>query len=216
MSPTLQSFTSEETWRGGHYEIEFELGEPSDERLRLALQRIWSHPDLKGCCFSRDQEPQGQVRVTPGQETLEGHLYGVANLPNGTAAACGTYICRLQGDDEQLYRDLLSFYVPLGSLRAAYKTGGYPFSDGDRATTWRVELDNWLVELGRFVFEKVDFGLALVGWEVDFPRVSSESVKRNGILSERFDGYLWRAADRLEWYPPTNLEIVRFVDKQRT
>ena len=207
MSPAVKSFTSEQTWRGGHYEIEFELGAPSDDRLRSALQRIWSYPALQGCCFSRDQEPRDQVRVTPGQETLEGHLYGVANLPNGAAAACGTYVCRLQGEDGDLKRDLLSFYVPLGSLSAAYGIGEYPFSDLDveRAPTWRAELDRWLVELGRFVFEEVDFGLALVGWEVDFPKVSSEIVKRNGIPRDRFDGYLWRATDGLEWYPPTNL-----------
>jgi hypothetical protein len=92
------NFTAEETWRGGHYEIEMELGAPSDEQLAAALQRIWSHPSLAGCCFSRDQEPQAQVRVNPGQHPLEGHLFGVATLPNDGSVACGTYVCRLQGD----------------------------------------------------------------------------------------------------------------------
>jgi hypothetical protein len=210
------NFTAAETWQGGHYEIEFELGAPSDERLRLALQRIWSYPALKGCCFSRDQEPQSQVRVIPGQHTLEGHLYGVANLPSRATAACGTYVCRLQGEDGELSCDLLALYIPLGSLTATYGTGGLPFSDADRAATWRSQVDSWLVELGRFVFEEVKFSLALVGWEVDFPRVSTELVRRDGIPKERCDGYLWRAGDQLEWYPPTKLEIVGSVKNGKT
>jgi hypothetical protein len=32
--------------------------------------------------------------------------------------------------------------------------------------------------------------LALIGFEADFPRVTCESVRRNGIPSDRFDGYL--------------------------
>src|SRR5262249_20325526 len=71
------NFTAEETWRGGHYEIEMELGVPSDERLRAALERIWAHTSLKGCVFSRDQEPQTQVRVNPGRQAIAEHLYGV-------------------------------------------------------------------------------------------------------------------------------------------
>jgi len=220
------NFTAEETWRGGHYEIEIELGVPSDERLRRALQRIWSHPSVKGACFSRDQEPQAQVRVNLNEHTLEGHLYGLATLPNGASAACGTYVCRLQGEDGALARDFLSFYVPMGAIANAYgiepsrarenqdpplnTKGGAPTS-----STWRPPLDQWLVEIGRSVFETVEFDLALVGWEVDFPRVSAESVKREGMPRERCDGYLWRNSSGLQWYPPTNLQIVRVVGEAK-
>src|SRR5215468_6683065 len=166
----VTNFATEEIWSGGHYEIEIDLGLPSDERLCRALERIWSHPSLKGCCFSRDQEPQAQVRVTPGQHGLADPLYGLAALPNGATAACGTYVCRLQGESKKPVRDLLSFYAPLASLAKAYDLGAYPFADGERAAKWRPQVDRWLVELGRFVFESVKFDLALVGWEVDFPR----------------------------------------------
>jgi len=211
------NFTAEETWRGGHYEIEMELGVPSDEQLRAALERIWAHPSLtrmlKGCVFSRDQEPQAQVRVNLGTHPLDGHLYGLATLPNGATAACGTYVCRLHGDANEAARDLLSFYVPLGALGSGYNVGAYPFGDSERATTWRAEVDSWLVEIGRFVFQQVPFELALVGWEVDFPRVSAERVRSRGVPSERFDGYLWNDGDVLHWYPPTNPEVVRFTGR---
>jgi hypothetical protein len=192
-----------------------ELGVPSDERLRRALQRIWSHPSVKGACFSRDQEPQAQVRVNLNEHTLEGYLYGVATLPNGLTAACGTYVCRLQGEDGALARDFLSFYVPIGAIANAYGSGGYPFGDEERSAIWRAELDPYLAEIGRSVFESVEFDLALVGWEVDFPRVSAERVKREGIPTGRFDGYLWRNSSGLRWYPPTNLRIVRDVGEAK-
>ena len=204
------NFTAEETWRGGHYGIEIELGVPSDERLRAALRRIWAHPSLKGCVFSRDQEPQAQVRVNLEAHSLESMLFGVATLPNGATAPCGTFVCRLWNEDEQPTRDLLSFFVPLGALSEPYGVGGYPFCDVETASAWRTELDRWLVEIGRFVFAAADFDLALVGWEVDFPRVSAESVRTSGVPTERYDGYLWRNGNDLEWHPPTNMELVRF------
>ena len=226
------NFTAEESWRGGHYEIEMELGVPSDERLRRALQRIWTHPSVKGACFSRDQEPQAQVRVNLNEHTLDGHLYGLATLPNGETAACGTYVCRLQGEDGALSLDFLSFYVPMGALAGAYGISGdwlktqrpegavlnTKFSENaetEKSAQWRTELDRWLVELGRSVFQSVEFDLALVGWEVNFPRVSAQCVKREGIPAERFEGYLWRNRGRLEWYPPTNLRIVRVVGEAK-
>ena len=238
------NFTAEETWRGGHYEIEFELGVPSDERLRRALQRIWSHPSVKGACFSRDQEPQAQVRVNLNEHTLDGLLYGLATLPNGATAACGTYVCRLQGEDGALTRDFLSFYVPMGALAVAYgisgdwldrarrteqavfntertlrraelASGQAESVETEKSARWRTELDRWLVEIGRSVFESVQFDLALVGWEVDFPRVSAANVKRDGIPAERFEGYLWRDSAGLQWYPPTNLPIVRVAGEAK-
>jgi len=209
MNSTLQSFTAEDTWHGGHYGIEFELGAPSDDRVRVALQAIWSHPSLEGCYISRDVEPCKQVRVDLLENALEGHLYGIATLPNGGSAACGTYICRLQDQKGQPLRDLLSFYVPLGALSKTYPVGPYPFSDVDRAAAWRPELDRWMVNLGRRVFGEVRFPLALVGFEVDFPKVTAEAVQRDGVPAKRYDGFLQQVGDRLEWYPPTDFELIR-------
>src|ERR1700751_1191809 len=54
--------------------------------------------------------------------------------------------------------------------------------------------------------------LVLIGFEADFPRVTCESVRRNGIPSDRFENYLWNEDGQLKWYPPTNLHVVRFVN----
>jgi hypothetical protein len=215
MTTAIQNFSSEQTWLGGFYEIEFELGVPSDERLALALQTVWSYPSLEGCYLSREREPHTQTRVNPRDHANEGHLYGIANLPNGAKAACGTYVCRLQDEAGTTLRDLLAFYVPHGALARTYQVGGYPFSDADRAATWRVPLDEWLVDLGRSVHKQVPFGLALIGFEVDFPNVSAETVQQNGIPTQRFDGYLWHVAERLEWHPPTNLNLIRFSEESK-
>jgi len=58
-----QSFAEKETWRGGHYGIEFDLSPPSDERLGNGLQAVWSHSSVMGPYLSRDQEPKDQCRV---------------------------------------------------------------------------------------------------------------------------------------------------------
>lgn len=210
MATPIQNFTSAETWFGGYYEIEFELGVPSDGRLALALQTVWSHPSLEGCYLSRDLEPHTQVRVSPPDRATEGHLYGLANLPNGAKAACGTYVCRLQGEGQTPSRDLLTFYVPLGALALSYRIGGYPFSEADQVAGWRVPLDEWLVKMGRFVYKQVPFALALIGFEVDFPEVDAKSVQQNGVPAERYDGYLLEVGGRLEWYPPTNWDLACF------
>ena len=210
-TPTL-NFTSAETWFGGYYEIEFELGVPSDERLALALETVWSHPSLEGCYLSRDLEPHTQVRVSPREQATEGHLHGIANLPNGARAACGTCVCRLRDEGGTPLRDLLTFYVPYGALALTYPLGGYPFSNAEQAPTWRVPLDEWLVKIGGFVYERVPFALALIGYEVDFPEVDAKSVQQNGVPLERYDGYLWEVGGRLEWYPPTKWDVVCFPD----
>src|SRR5689334_20638993 len=165
MNTAMQTFTSEETWLGGFYEIEFERGAPSDERLSLALQAVWSHPSVEGCYLSRRQEPHTQVRVNPREHATEGHLYGIANLPNNATAACGTYVCRLQDDEGAPLRDFLACYVPHGALAQTYQVGGYPFSDAEQAAKWRVPLDEWLVALGGSVYSRVPFELALIGFE---------------------------------------------------
>jgi len=215
MHSTSQNFSAPETWRGGYYEIEFDLGAPSDERVALTLETLWLQSSIEGCYLSRKQEPDAQARVKPGQYPTEGHLYGVATLPNGARAACGTYVCKLQNEDGVRLRDLVEFYIPLGALGRTYEVGGYPFADADDAATWRVPLDEWLVELGRCVFERVPFGLALVGFEVDVPTVSGEVVRQKGIPTERFEGYLMKVGENLEWYPPTNWNLVRFSEESK-
>lgn len=206
----MTKFVEKESWLGGWYEIEIELARSSNERLELALRTVWSHQSLDGCYLNRDQEPGLQARVSPPYPATEGHLYEMARLPNGATTVCGTFVCRFESDGPSASRDLLALYFPLGSLSKAYPIGGYPFSDAKDAAPWRVELDHWLVNIGEFVYQRAAFSLALVGFEVDFPNVSSEVIGRTGIPKVRYDGYLWPGARGLQWYAPTDFETVKF------
>lgn len=209
MSSTSQEFTSAENWCGGHYGIEIDLGPPSDERVAAALKAFWSLPSVNGCYLNREQPLESQIKLDPGEHLTESRLYGTAIPTFGASVVCGTFTCRLQNENGVIERDLLSFYVPLGSLSKIYPVGAYPFSDAERASEWRQPLDDWLVEAGRFVFDRVRFQLALVGFEVDFPKVTPKAVERDGVPTNRYDGYLWQRGSALEWYPPTNFELIR-------
>jgi hypothetical protein len=190
--------TSKDSWRGGHYGIEIDLGLPSEERLAAAVEVLWSRPFVEGCYLNRNLEPTSQMRVDPRHHTNEGHLYGTATLPRGASVPCGSCVCRLENEAEVLTRDLVSFYIALGSLHKIYPVEGYPFSDVARAAEWKRPLDAWLVETGPFVYERFRFRIALVGFEVDFPKVTAEAVEREGVPSDRYEGFLVESSDHLE------------------
>jgi len=207
MEAVKQYFTPQRVWWGGWYEIEIELGAPSDERLARALENIWSHSSLEGSYLHSWQEPHTQTMVNPREYAEEGrHLYGIARLPNGERVCCGTYVIRLEDDDDTSASDLLEFYVPFASLNSAYQLRVYPLSDVRQAQAWGEELNGWLVELGSFVYSRVKFELALIGFEVDFTTTTAEKIRESGIPIDRCNGYLWPASGHLEWYPPTKWE----------
>jgi hypothetical protein len=204
MEPTERYFKPQDMWRGGFYEIEMQLGARSDERLALALESVWSgpHPSVEGCYLHRDQEPHVQKSVNPREHAGEGHLYGIARVPNGAKVCFGTYVTRTQCDDGKPLADFLGFYLPLASLGTAYKVGAYPFGDIAQARVWVDELNGWLLGLGKFVFSRLSYEGAVIGFEVDFP--NSNKIRDEVIPKERYQGYLWPVNGRLEWYPPNN------------
>ena len=208
---TSNNSAPEQIWTGGFYEIEFDLETSSDEYLGDALGAIWGNPSLEGGYLSRDQKFKDQIKVDPRQCVGDGHLYGLATLPNGGRVACGTTVCKLETADALSMRNLVSFYMPLGDLAKFLDVGGYPFSDFDRAPAWRDLLDDWLVNLARSIYKLTEFRLALVGFEVDFPNLTFETIERDGIPSKRYDGYLVQMKGRLEWFPPTNYDIIRIT-----
>jgi len=116
------SSAAEALCKGGHKEIEFELGVASNQWLRVALEAIWPHHFLAGCFLSRASSFAVHARVERRRTPLP------------------------------------------------------------------------------------------IGLEVDFPRVACESVRRNRIRQDRFDGYLWNEDGQLKCYPPTNLHVVRLVN----
>ena len=187
-------FTAPDAWHGGFYELAMELGPPSVDRLRAAVEAVWSHPDLDGCYLDRDREPADQPRVQPDLRDDGAHLRGVARLPNGRRVPCGT--CVIAGSDA--WPEWLDFYLPLGSLNSAYPCGGFPFPSGaDYPGPWRLELEDWLAGVGDWVAKTASFRLGLIGFEVSGD-VSAAEVAAQGVPAETYMGYLW----------PTNGAIV--------
>src|SRR5215472_11193664 len=130
-------FTADEAWTGGFYELALEVGPRSDDRLRAALEALWSHPDLDGCYLDRGCEPADQPRKQPDLESES--LLGVAQLPNCSRVACGSFRLRE-------YSDWLDFYLPIGSLWNAW--GGNPSWPGPDVPEdpWLLEVDDWLAK----------------------------------------------------------------------
>ncbi len=189
------SFTHEETWYGGFYELALELGAPSDERLLTALQALWAFLPLEGCYLDRHVEPSAQPRLTPSPALLQHtHLQGIAQLPNSCRVACGTCVIR-----EEDGSDWLDFYLPLGALSGAYDLGGYPFDDR-RHDHWQRPVDAWLARLGYHVFAAIPFELGLIGMEVS-GITSAAELAQAGIPDRREIGYLWRQRHTLTYAP---------------
>lgn len=194
MTPTEKRFTKEHAWLNGFYELQVELGDPSpgnpsDERFAQASARIWNHPALEGCYLDRDREPEEQEPVNAAENFSNGHLYGIAHLPNGASCVCGTFISRMSSDS----RAYLTFYFPMASLEEVLHGEALPYG----------AVDAWLAQLGRFVFEEVRFDLALIGFEALIPCVTGDLLQLTGVPADRPAGYLFRSENELEWFPPS-------------
>src|SRR5437879_6075687 len=95
-------FTAPDTWHGGFYELAMQYGPHADHSLKAGLRAIWQRPDLEGCYLRSDVEPSQQQRVAPSLavQLSNGHVRGIAILPNGHRVACGTVVVReAEGDD---------------------------------------------------------------------------------------------------------------------
>ena len=183
-------------WSGSFYELAIELGSPSDDRLRTALTRLWSHPSLDGCYLDRNQELDQQPRVSPLHWDVApgAHLLGLVQLPNGQQVACGSIIVR--EDDGP---DWLDFYIPMVALMEVYGEGTYAFDEDVSALrSWQEPLDKYLAELGAYVFAEVPFALGLIGHEVSGD-VYAEQIAREGIPSQRYIGYLWPSHNKISY-----------------
>jgi hypothetical protein len=195
----MQYFTDPNAWLGGFYELAIELGPRSDERLLAALTAVWSNPNIDGVYLDNDTEPWQQTRQAITAESLRvGHLHGLARMPNGMTIACGT--CLIREDDGP---DWLVLYLPMGALGTAYSVGGYPFEpNAETSRPWREILDAWLARIGVAVYERVQYRLALAGWEVS-GKAYADETRQTGIPTQRGMGYLWPDGDMVTFYPCT-------------
>jgi hypothetical protein len=94
--------------------------------------------------------------------------------------------------------------MPMGALSRAYPVGGYPFGPIEGVLEWRLELDAWLVGVGRFIYKRVPFAFGLVGFEVDTGEtISAENLAMCGIPDKHRAGILRPREGELDWYPST-------------
>lgn len=200
---TSTAFTQDDNWYGGFYELALELGATSDARLERALTVLGEVAGVPGWYGSRDHEPHEQAKVDCSLESLQRyqHLHGIVDLPDGTPVLCGVAAVREDGGS-----DWLDFYLPLGSLgRADPRVGAFPYPfEGEGALAhlaWRRPIDDWLADLGRQVYARVDYSLGLIGHEVSGDTYGADLAE--GPPEQRRIGYLIPADGEPRYWPIT-------------
>ena len=191
-------FTNEYTWNGGLYELSFELLERSDEAIKQALAAVWQTPYLDGCYMRNDIEPHVQMRITPWEAPTDGHVYGIATLPNGQRSACGSYIADFGIDGVWV-----SLYLPLGALSTVYPAGAYPFgaSYTPSPEPWLRAVNEWLKDIAEAAYSHAPFTIAFIGFELPYTDLKEQALVT--MPAERWDGILLPQGDHIHWYPPT-------------
>lgn len=184
----------ERDWLDGHYELFMDFDDPY--AWIEAAQTLWAQPQLSGVWTTREFDPATDPRLDASDaavtcELMTGHLTGVAHLPNGKDAPCGTGIA--QG------RNWLILFLPIAGLGNCYDLGRYPF--GDLGRPWVFEVDAWLVELATAVFRRVPFRAASIGSELHTLAAISEGDA--GVAESRPCGVLMPSGATLVWHPPT-------------
>jgi len=205
----MRLFTEPGIWSGGFYEMKFYLGPPSDSRIQEALTAIWTSPQVTGPYQSRDVEPAQQER-SDALHNSEGHLYGIVTIQGSIETPCATYTHREQDSDGTRVADFVSFYIPLSALSRLFPFGVYPFGDHASASSWRSQVDEWLLALLRSLSGRFQFEVCVIGWEPELCADNIEEVKATTDDPNRFDGVvLWKAGE-FQWYPATRFDVITF------
>lgn len=167
------SFTDDENWHGGFYELAMRLGaraDPdADQRLRDALFAVWDDDALQGCYSDRWTDRSAQQPAPPRADPIEhpGPQYGIATLPSGERVVCLSVVVRFEGNDQQQADDWLDFCIPLGALgRVDARVAAYPFAGEDGSQEWREPIDDWLATTAARVHGRAGLALGLLGFEV--------------------------------------------------
>ena len=193
---------------GGDFDLEIELGETNDSRLRDARSKLWEHRSLVGCYMEsegRDSKIDWSTQIVPDKCSFESRLFGVATTPNGIELPCYSLVLRY-GDGV----DRLSLSIPFGALELAYGTDVYENrAPAPTELSWLFSVSDWFADIGDFVFSSVRYRYALIGDESSVCTAASEIHSETSSKSVhqlmpgiRWCGYLVPDDDRLVWYPP--------------
>ena len=186
-------FTKADTWTGGYYGLVIGCAEEAAFDAAAASMRMWQHERLDGCFLDPDREPSDQRRLSPNEGTSADRVYGIARLASSKQVACAQF--RVQNS--------LMLGMPLGSLGTVFSIGAYPFRIAGEPTPepWLREVNSFIEEIGRYVYQEVKFELGIIGFEVDIPDAQKQAAA--GVAAERWNGLFVAENDQLLWFPPT-------------
>jgi hypothetical protein len=193
---------SPDLWSGGHYELSVLLGARNDAGAAAATVRLWTYPLLRGPYASREELLSETPHQLDPTQALKATLYGLALFAPNISIPCGSSLIRF--DDGN---DWIQLYLPLGSISAHFKTGGFPFGRNPQRMGWEDDLDAWLVGVAKHLFARARFRLALVGFEADIVRFnqypfSKKVLGESDLPKRRMEGTLLPHGEELIWHPP--------------
>ena len=84
---------------------------------------------------------------------------------------------------------------------ACWAGGDYELRDDGRPKTWRSELDEWLADIGRWVFTETPFRLGLIGCCLDDALTGRDLEVGNRDQFSQI-GLLWPRTKGMVWRPP--------------
>ncbi len=186
---------------GGFYNLQINLGVISDARVRLAMQILWAHPDLRGPLKDYERQPWEQpVWAELDYRADSTHYWGVATVPNGSPITCVALVYRQDFPSEPPMCDVLEFSLALSSLSEVYPVGGFPFDGELYAQSWELEVDAWLLGIARYVYEKLPFPSGAIGFELLGNATKEPKLNLHGYLADKGGTLKWTPP---RYYPPS-------------
>lgn len=192
-------FEDTDRWRGGFYELSFNLSDDRDDTVKEFLSKLWESPNLLGPFSKKDMAPDQQNPINGPDITIDGHMFGIHTFAAGEKCECGTYASNFQEEGQWV-----SLYFPMGALSRIFEVGGYPFlgEDDPSPEVWIKPLSEHLRGVAEQIFQVAPFDLAILGFESDYG-VVRDQILSGTIADERWEGVLISSDHSLIWHPPT-------------
>lgn len=201
-------FTKPDSWSNGYFELHIQLGERSEMRLLNAVNAVLDSPAIDGYYLKRNIEPnfQNKIQVKPEHLVSEDDsggvwpFHAVATMPNSIQIAC--LVTAFHFVDGQ---DGLAIKLSIRDLGYAYNVRGFPFNPSGSDEEWLVPVENWLAEIGQYVYKKVPFHLGVMGDEYSDTLQDYQHFVEHGFPEERYLGILYAENGELKYYPRTRV-----------